>query len=220
MGMHRTFVLLSLTVVASAAVLAQVPASQLAKPPANARHFIIQSTGGKHGDSWSWVTPDGVRTARESMNLRGHVFELDSNGKAGPDGMPSAITIRGVTPQGDASETFAVGGGAARWKSPVDAGTANYAAPAFYLTYGGPIDTTAWFLEALLARADKSLALLPGGKARADKLTDLEVGDGAAKRTITLWAVTGVSNSPLPMWADADNKFFAVASGIAWLPEA
>jgi len=219
MGMHRTFVLLSLTVVASAAVLAQVPASQLAKPPANARHFIIQSTGGKHGDSWSWVTPDGVRTARESMNLRGQVFELDSNGKAGPDGMPSAITIRGVTPQGDASETFAVGGGTARWKSPVDAGTANYSAPAFYLTQGGPIDTTAWLLETLLARADKSLDLLPGGRARAEKLTDLEVGDGAARKTITLWAVTGISSSPLPMWADANNTFFAVAFGLAWLPE-
>ncbi len=33
--------------------LAQVPAAELAKPPADARHYIIQSTGGKHGDSWS-----------------------------------------------------------------------------------------------------------------------------------------------------------------------
>ncbi|HKB11532.1 MAG TPA: amidohydrolase family protein [Vicinamibacterales bacterium] len=220
MGINKKVVSLSLSLAASSALFAQVPASELAKPPANARHFVIQSTGGKHGDSWSWVTPDGARTGRESMNLRGQLFELDSSGRSGPDGMPSTITIRGATPQGDANETFAVGGATAQWKSPVDSGAANYVAPAFYLTQGGPIDTTAWFLETLLARPDKSLDLLPGGRAHAEKLTDLEVGEGAAKQTITLWSVTGISNSPVPMWADAGNKFFAVAFGLAWLPEA
>src|SRR3954470_5466603 len=108
----------------SSLAAAQVPVAQLAKPPAGARHYIIQSTGGKHGDSWSWVAADGTRMGRESMNLRGQRFELDASGKAGPDGLPSAVTIRGVTPQGDAAETFTVSGGTARWKSPVDAGTA------------------------------------------------------------------------------------------------
>ena len=201
------------------AVEEQAPASELATPPAAARHFIIQSTGGKHGDSWTWVAPDGARMGRESMNLRGQVFELDSRGSAGPDGMPSAITIRGVTPQGDAGETFTIGGGTARWKSPIDAGSASYSAPAFYVSQGGPIAATAWFVEALLARPDKSLDLLPGGKARAAKLVDLEVGAGAARQTITLWAVTGISTSPLPVWADASNKFFGLSFGIAWLPE-
>ena len=83
----------------------QVPVDQLAKPPASARHYVIQSTGGKHGDSWRWVAPDGTRSARESMNLRGQVFELDSSGRAGGDGLPSTIVIRGVTPQGDAAES-------------------------------------------------------------------------------------------------------------------
>jgi hypothetical protein len=124
--MHRTRVSIGLLAAAVAsAALAQVPAADLSKPPANARHFVIQSTGGKHGDSWSWVAPDGIRMGRESMNLRGQVFELDSSGKAGADGLPSAITIRGVTPQGDAAETFTISGGTARWKSPVDAGTSS-----------------------------------------------------------------------------------------------
>src|SRR6185295_8301164 len=136
MGIDRTVVLATITAIASSVVLAQVPASDLAKPPANARHFVIQSTGGKHGDSWSWVTADGTRMGRESMNLRGQVFELDSSGKAGTDGLPSAITIRGATPQGDAAETFAISDGTARWKSPVDAGTASYSAPAFYVSQG------------------------------------------------------------------------------------
>ena len=217
--MHRTLVAVWLAA-AVAAALAQVPAAQLAKPPANARHFVIQSTGGKHGDSWTWVSDDGTRMGRESMNLRGQVFELDSSGKAGADSMPSTITIRGVTPQGDAAETFNIASGTAAWKSPVDAGSASYSAPAFYVSQGGPVATTAWFLEALLTSPGRTLNLLPGGTARAEKLTDLQVGTGAAQQTIALWAVTGISTSPLPIWADANNKFFGLTFGIAWLPDA
>ena len=217
--MRRWLVLAGLTL-AVTSVLAQVPASELAKPPAGARHFVIQSTGGKHGDSWTWVAPDGARMGRESMNLRGQVFELDSTGRAGADGLPSSVAIRGVTPQGDAAETFSVASGTASWKSPVDEGKAAYSAPVFYVSQGGPIAGTAWFLESLLASADKSLDLLPGGKARAARLIDLEVGTGQARQTITLWSVTGTGTSPLPVWADANNKFFAITFGIAWLPEA
>ncbi len=220
MRIDRSILLATITAVASSVALAQVPASELAKPPANARHFVIQSTGGKHGDSWSWVTADGTRMGRESMNLRGQMFELDSSGKAGPDGMPSTISIRGVTPTGDAGETFAINAGTARWKSPIDAGSASYSAAAFYVSQAGPIDTNAWLLETLLARPDKTMNLLPGGSARAVKLADLEVGSGAARQTITLWAISGISTSPLPVWADANNKFFGVAFGLAWLPEA
>ncbi len=218
--MHRTPFLLAITAAVAPTVLAQSPVSDLARPPANARHLVIQSTGGKHGDSWSWVAPNGARMGRESMNLRGQVFELDSEGKAGPDGMPFTITVRGVTPSGDAAETFTISAGSGRWKSPIDAGNAAYSGPAFYLAQGGPIDLTAWFLDTLLAKPDKTLNLLPGGKAHAERLTDLEIGAGATKRTITLWSVSGVSTSPVPIWAGADNKFFGVSMGIAWLPEA
>jgi imidazolonepropionase-like amidohydrolase len=200
--------------------LAQVPAADLAKPPADARHFIIQSTGGKHGDSWMWTASDGARMGRESMNLRGQVWEIDSRGVAGADAMPQAIAIHGVTPQGDAAETFDIARGTAIWKSPIDAGSAAYTSPKFYVSQGGPADLNAWFVEALLARQAKSIDLLPGGAARAEKLTDLQVGSGASQQTITLWAISGLSTSPLPYWADANNKFFGVSFGIAWLPEA
>ena len=100
--------------------------------------------------------------------------------------------IRGVTPQGDAGETFTIAGGKANWKSPVDAGGAAYSKPAFYSSQGGPIDMTAWLFERLLASPTKTLPLLPGGQARAEKLTTLTVGEGATKKEVTAWAVTGV----------------------------
>jgi imidazolonepropionase-like amidohydrolase len=218
--MRRLLVLAGLLMAVASALLAQVPVGELAKPPVGARHFVIQSTAGKHGDSWTWVAPDGARMGRESMNLRGQVFELDSTARAGADGLPSSVAIRGVTPQGNAAETFSAANGTASWKSPVDEGKAAYSAPAFYVAQGGPIAGTAWFVESLLAASDKSLDLLPGrGKARATRVVDLEVGSGPARQTITLWSVTGISTSPLPVWADASKKFFAITFGIAWLPE-
>jgi len=217
---HRFFAgwLLSLC---SSVSLAQVPAADLMKPPADARHFIIESTGGKHGDSWSWVAANGTRMGRESMNLRGQIWEIDYTGTPGADDMPSAMTIRGVTPQGDAAESFSIAGAAAQWRSPVDAGASAYSGAAFYNPQGGPIDTNAWLLERLLASPDKTLDLLPGGRAHAVKLTSLEVGRGDAQRqTISLWAVTGVNNSPIPMWADANDRFFGFTNRLGWLPEA
>ena len=103
--------------VAVGSALAQVPPVELAKPPANAQHFVIESVGGKHGDSYRWIAAGGARMSRESMNLRGQVFELDSTGTVGADGMPSSIAIRGVTPEGDAAEVFTVESGRATWKS-------------------------------------------------------------------------------------------------------
>ena len=60
--MHRILAAVWLAAAVTGA-LAQVPAAELAKPPANARHFVIQSTGGKHGDSWSWVRPTALAWA-------------------------------------------------------------------------------------------------------------------------------------------------------------
>src|SRR5258706_5780109 len=112
---------------------------------------------------------------RESMDLRGQVWEMDSSGTPGADGLPAAVTIRGVTPSGDAAESFRIEGSTAKWRSPVDSGSAAYSGHAFYASQGGPIDTTASFLDRLLASPLRSTELLPGGKAHAELLSRLQV---------------------------------------------
>ena len=217
--MLRKVVLAGYLLTLSSWAAAQVPTAELAKPPADATHYVISSTGGKHGDSWSWVTADGTRMGRESLGLRGQVFEQDSAGKAGADGMPASVIIRGVTPSGDAAESFSVTNGKASWKSPVDAGSSAYAAPAFYSSQGGPVDQLAWLLERILASPDHTMNLLPGGKAKAEKLTTLTVGTGATRQEVTAWAITGLNNAPVPVWADAKGKFFGLVFFLSWLPD-
>jgi len=210
--------LLSVSAVLSVAMRAQVPVDQLAKPPANAEAFTILSTSGTNGKAFLWTAEDGSRMSRDSVLLRGQVWELDQRVVLGRDGMPSSMVVRGFSPQGDAAETFQINGGKAVWKSPVDAGESPYAVPAFYVAEGGTSAGAQMLLESLLASPDKSLALLPGGRARAERLTEATVGQGDGKKTVTAWAIVGLSPSPVPVWATADGKFFGTVGGLAILP--
>jgi imidazolonepropionase-like amidohydrolase len=203
----------------SATMQAQLPVDQLAKPPSEAQSFTILSTAGTNGKAFLWTGDDGSQMSRESVLLRGQVWELDERVELGGDGMPSLLVVRGVTPQGDAAETFQVSGRKATWKSPVDAGGSAYTSPAFYVTQGGTFSASFQLLiEALLASPNKSLPLLPSGRARAERLTEVVVGQGAAKKVVTAWAVIGLSPSPLPLWATAEGKFFGWVGGLAILP--
>ena len=215
--MNRAWVLLSLIWSAAPAAAAPAALADLAKPPADALTFTIMSTAGRHGQSAIWTTADGTRMGRESLNLRGQIFESDSAVKRGPDGMIGHMVVRGFSPQGDVAESFDIQGGSASWKSPVDAGQAPYAKPAMYISFGGPVELNSEAIEALVAAPGHTLALLPGGEAHGEVLTTLAVGDGAAKRTITLYAVTGISNSPVPFWVDEKGKFFAFDQGLTWI---
>ncbi|HZD49698.1 MAG TPA: hypothetical protein VE178_13230, partial [Silvibacterium sp.] len=202
----------------SMTIRAQVPVDQLVKPPADAQRFIILSTAGTHGKAFIWTAPDGSQWSRESILLRGQVWEMDQSIKLGADGMPSALIVRGVTPQGDAAESFTITDGVATWKSPIDSGHQPYHS-AFYLAEGGTNSGgTQVFIEALLKSPDKSMPLLPGGRARAEKLTDHTVGTGPTAKTVTLWAVTGLAPSPQTVWTTSDGKFFASVGFLSTLP--
>jgi imidazolonepropionase-like amidohydrolase len=200
------------------AAMAQTPVQDLAKPPADARLFTIMSSAGKHGESRVWTSAEGVRMARESLLLRGQAFELDSAARLGSDGMLESVKVRGFTPNGDAAESFLIRAGKATWKSPVDGSSASYASPAEYVAFGGPMDLNAVVVEALIAAPDKSLALLPGGRAHAERLTTASVGEGASQETVTAYAITGFGNTPVPVWVDAKGRFFALVGSLSWIP--
>ena len=51
-------------------------------------------------------------------------------------------------------------------------GATAYPAPAYYSALNGPVDTLAWLVDQLLASPNQTMSLLPGGQARAEKLTD------------------------------------------------
>ena len=204
---------------ASVATAAPIAKEQLMTPPAGARHYLISSTAGKHGDIWSWTMPDGRVAYRMSLSLRGWITETDEVVTLGPDRRPTAIAIRGYTDQGEATEEFAVdGSGTARWKTVVDAGSAPYAGKR-YSTYGGPNLQAEQDVAALVAAGDKGIDLLPGGHASISiGQSERIAGPGGAK-TVKLAFVRGYGFAPSPVWLDSENRYFGTAGTVSLLPE-
>jgi imidazolonepropionase-like amidohydrolase len=215
--MRRIILAALLTASASAALAAPTPKEQLLVPPKDAAHYVIVSTAGKHGDEYMWTMPDGRLALRQSILLRGLIFETDETMRVGADGMPSEVVIRGVTPSGDAAETFGIANGTASWVSPVDKGSAAYGAPTYYLAQGGPFLSTAPEVDRLLATGRTGLALLPSGKATFDKVTSLTVDGPQGRKQVDLILLRGTSQSPQPVWVEG-RKFFGTLQGLALLP--
>jgi len=219
MSFRRALIALSLAVSPSALSAAPVPKDQLMKPPAEAAHYLVISEAGKHGDEWVWTLPDGRIAYRESILLRGLVFETDQVIHLGKDGMPDRIEVRGVTPSGDAAETFTVAQGLARWKSPVDEGGAPYGKPAYYVTQGGTFLSSDLQVAKLAASGSKGMALLPSGKGALEAGPSLTVTGPAGPKTVSLHWITGISQTPQPVWLDEKGKFFGTIAGLGLLPE-
>lgn len=196
---------------------AQVPTDQLAQPPENAERWVITSTSATHGQSFRWTTPDGVRHSRESILLRGFVTEIDQELRFAPDGSLASQTVRGVTPSGDAAESFSSSNGRYQYASPADSGEGQAAASAFYSSYGGTLDSTIALIDALRAAPGHALDLLPSGRAQLEQLTTLQISNGSQTKTLTAYAVVGVGLSPFPVWYDGD-RFFGVASFLSYVP--
>jgi imidazolonepropionase-like amidohydrolase len=205
----------ALALVLAAGANAQVPADQLAKPPADATQFTILSTAGRHGAISEWTAPDGTLMGRMHMVLRGQVWDEDEAVRLGSDGAIARYELRGSSPQGDVAETFEITNGTANWKSQIDHGSAPYSTAAYYLPAGFAIRGTDIPTEKLVADPKGEVALLPGGKARIEKLTTLTVGKGPAQQTVTLWALTGLAGTPQPVWTDAKGKIFAGVGAIS-----
>ena len=192
--------------------------ADLAVPPASAERYVLVSTAGEHGRAARWQDADGSTWYRESMNLRGQVFEQDVRVTNAPSGLPLSITVRGFTPNGNAAESFSVEGGMARWQSQIDTGEAVAEQRRMYSTAGGPFLFSADFVERIIAEPDHRMALLPGGEARLERLTTATIGEGAAAREIQLWTINGVGLSPWPVWMDG-SKFYAFVSWVSVMPE-
>ena len=202
---------------ASVAVAEPTPKEQLLVPPADATHYVVVSTAGKHGDAYMWTLPDGRLAFRDSILLRGLVFETDQTMRMGADGMPAEVIIRGVTPQGDAAENFSIADGSAKWVSQVDQGTAPYSSPAYYLASGGTFLSVAPEIDRLLAAGQHGLTLLPSGRATFDTATSVEVDGPQGKKQVDLVMVKGIGQSPIPVWTE-NGKFFAQLYGLDVFP--
>jgi imidazolonepropionase-like amidohydrolase len=194
------------------------PKEDLLVPPADAARYVVVSDSAQHGQQWRWTLPDGRIAYRHSQSLRGWITETDATVQLGADGLPSEIHIRGVSPSGDAAESFTLDpDGTARWTSLSDSGSAP-AQGAAYVTAGGPSLLEAHLVNRLVVAGDDGIALLPSGRARLqrDIVATVEGPDGP--KPVQLAFLRGLTTSPLPVWLDEQGKWFATVGWISLMP--
>ena len=203
---------------ASAAAGTPVPKEQLLKPPANADHYVVVSDAGKHGDMWRWALPDGKLAYRYSQSLRGWITETDQVDQLGPNGLPVKVEVRGITPNGDAAETFAIEGTRAVWKSTADSGSSD-GRTGYYLPAGGIGLANHVLVNKLVEAGAAGIDLLPNGHATLEQGPTLAIQGPGGPKTVKLAFIRGVLSSPYPVWLDEQNRYFADIGWISVIPE-
>jgi imidazolonepropionase-like amidohydrolase len=195
---------LALLIAAPAANVPELPKDV----PASAARYTVTIMGLTAGQQAVWSEGGRLR-AFFQYNDRGRGPKTYST-LALQDGVPQSEEVEGNDYMKDAvSEKFSLRDGTASWKSKAEGGSRKLQAPAFYLAmYGAPLDF------ALLARAalDRggSMALLPEGEARIEKVRDLSAQAAGKSQPVTLYAVSGIDFSPLYVWLDERRELFAL----------
>jgi imidazolonepropionase-like amidohydrolase len=201
----------------AALAAAPMPKDQLLKPPADAARYLVVSDAGQHGQMWRWQLPDGRIAYRHSQSLRGWITETDQVTTLSADGLPVKVEVRGITPNGDAAETFAIVGDRASWTSLSDKGSVA-GKTGYYLPAGGIGLSNAVLIERLVAAGDKGVELLPSGRATLSVGPGLTIDGPNGPKTVKLAFVRGILASPFPVWLDEQNRHFADIGGISTVP--
>ncbi len=188
-----------------------VPKSELLVPPEDATRFLIVSDTNTHGDEWRWKTDDGAIAFRKSQSLRGWITETDAVVTLDDDGDPLTLTIRGVTPSGDAAETLGSGPNGLYWDSGADRGQAP-ADSGFYLSRGGPESLFGLLAERLVTAGE--VDLLPTGTATFQEGGTLTLDDDSGPIEARLMLVEGLQPAPTPVWVDASGRHLAT---VGWM---
>ncbi|WP_294124096.1 amidohydrolase family protein [Sphingomonas sp.] len=196
-----------------------MPKEQLLVPPATAEHFVVVSEAGKHGDEWRWALPDGSIAYRESILLRGLVFEQDEVVTFDASGRPVGFTVRGVTPSGDSAETYSIDQGTGRWTTSVDEGQAP-AGAAVYNTFGGTFLSGDALIPLYLKAGPKGADLLPSGHGTLEPSgTTFSATGPKGNQTVKLYFLKGTGQSPAPVWLFGDGRLFGYVGALGMVPE-
>jgi imidazolonepropionase-like amidohydrolase len=211
---------LKITGIALLALAGSLAAQQSPLPPlppdipkdAVIRMFLTDKV--PSGQDAVWSTPDGVTHEFFQFNDRGRgpktytEYRIDANGliaseeTTGVDYMKSPV-----------EERFSITSGTAAWKSQSEDIKQNDAVGKFYVDLNGGPEGGAILARAVLRSKGGKLALLPGGEAGVRKLESVAVDVDGKKRTVTLFAIDGLSFTPSYIWLDADQQFFASVGG-------
>jgi imidazolonepropionase-like amidohydrolase len=217
----------------TAALLALLPllapdsAAAPCLPPDSARgavrYTVVTAAARPSGCLLVWRESPNAARAFFTFNDRGRGPRTTARWALDADGRPRSLDVAGADYlRAPVDEHFALGaappGRRARWRSTTERDSAAVpaagAAP-FYLSMGAPPLEDGLLAAAALRAGTAGVALLPTGRAYAERVRDTVLTDSAGRAArATLVAVRGVAFAPSPVWLDSAGALFA--SGSAW----
>src|SRR5262249_98132 len=105
-------------------------------------------------------------------------------------------------------ETYSLVGASASWMNESERGERNLTGPAIYI----PINSAPGELAILIRAAGVSggkIALLPDGEVRVDRVVERDLQNSSQPKHVVMYAINGVCFSPVYVWLDERDKFFA-----------
>ena len=207
MSKHHLIAALLIAAAPVSLAAAPMPKEQLLVPPADAVHYVVVSDAGKHGDMWRWTLPDKQLAYRHSQSLRGWITETHQTMTLRADGLPDMVDVRGITPSGDAAETFTLAGTHAMWDSTADRGMSD-GRVGYYLPAGGVSLSNHALVDKLVAAGAAGVDLLPSGHATLTMGPSLTIQGPSGPKVVKLAFVRGILSSPITGLARRSEQIF------------
>ena len=133
-------------------------------------------------------------------------------------GLPTSWTIEGASTFGNPiSESYEFEDDQASWTDATGSDAAVIEGDAFYVPQDGSPYWLAIAARALMDTTDASLNAIPGGVLHLSEIEALAVTDGANRRSVTSYALTGTSLDPTYILMDGRAFFGLITPGFAIL---
>lgn len=168
--------------------------------------------GKPSGEQVTTLADDGEIRVHFEFADRGRGPDLDARYRVGPDGTLAEAHVTGLAYfKTKVDERYALADGKAAWTSEKETGEAEPKGPAHYLLLEGTPEEYTILARALLKAKDNTLALLPAGEARLEKLGERTIDSDV----LTLYAIHGLGLTPELLWLDDRQQFYASVS--SWM---
>lgn len=169
----------------------------------------ILTAGKPSGEHVATFDDDGRIRVHYEFSDRGRGPNVDAVYRVAANGTLVQADITGLAyMKTEIDEHFVVEDGEASWKGKSETGQASIEGAAHYLALEGTPEESAMLARALLQAPDGTLALLPSGQARIEKLAEREFD----ATPVTLYAIHGINLSPELLWLDRDRQLYASVS--------
>jgi imidazolonepropionase-like amidohydrolase len=175
--------------------------------------YVVTIAGQTRGEMRVEVAPTERRIGLRFAD-RGRGPDTRTRLRVDAQGRPTLLEVDGENYfKTRVAERFGRDATQAHWTSAADRGSGD--ADHFYVAHESSPELNAALVRALLRAPERSLPLLPAGRARVERSLSRTLRGDAGEVAATLYLIEGVGFAPAPIWLD--DRLELVFEGSVWL---